>query len=139
MSFFTATRKTQFSESDAAGIIHFSQVAIYIEEVEHFFFQQEGYPIRLNEPDTYHWPRVYFEASYLHPILPLVEIQISLNPSRVGTTSITWDWVVKGEERDDPLASGKMKTICCKCHNGVVAPSTLPEPLKKKLTAGMTV
>jgi acyl-CoA thioesterase FadM len=134
MAYFIAQRQTQFAESDAAGIIHFSRLAVYVEEAEHLFFQKEGLPINLKNPESYRWPRVRYSANYLHPVFPMEMIQIELNPVRVGTSSITWQWEIWRQERSEQAAKGEMKSVCCKWSDGQILPHALPEGLRTKLT-----
>ena len=134
MPFFFIQRKTQLAESDAAGIIHFSNICRYVEEAEHLLLQKEGYAIDLSRPDALRWPRVRFSASYLRPILPLVTIQVELNPRRLGNSSVTWSWSIWNANRTEESARGDMKTVCCKWSGGQIQTHPLPEKLREKLS-----
>lgn len=134
MAFFTAYRKATFADSDAAGIIHFSRFAVYVEEAEHLFLQKEGFPLLPRNPEALRWPRIRFQAEYLRPVFPLEDIQIELNPHRVGTSSITWHWKIYRQGSFELSARGEMKTVCCKLDHGQTAPCPLPESLRNLLT-----
>ena len=137
MAFFISRRQAQFADSDAAGVIHFSRIAVYVEEAEHLFLQQQGYPIDLVSPEAFHWPRIKYSASYMRPIQPFESIKIELAPRRVGTSSITWRWLILKAEDDQEVAQGEMKTICCKLQDGSMKTHPLPEDLRRNLTSGM--
>jgi len=133
MATFQIDRLTQFSESDAAGIIHFSKVACYVEEAEHAFYAQAGYPIELQNAKSLRWPRVNYTANYSKPIFPFQKIRILLKPACVGTSSINWSWAIKDITTNDSLCSGEIKSVCCVMKKGIIAVSPLPDDLKKKL------
>jgi hypothetical protein len=42
---FTCTERVQFSDTDMAGIVHFSNFFRYMERVEHAFFRSLGFSI----------------------------------------------------------------------------------------------
>jgi len=137
MALFTTPRKTQFAESDAAGRIHFSQIPVYVEEAEHLFLEQEGYPIDLSSPSALRWPRVHFEATYHEGICPFSLLHILLTPAKVGTTSITWAWEVRNADQSHLVSNGEMKTVCCRVKDQKLFPTDLPPALKKRLLSGM--
>ena len=42
---FTTTRQVEFHETDAAGIMHFSNFFRYMETVEHGFYRSLGFSV----------------------------------------------------------------------------------------------
>ena len=42
---FKATRRVEFSDTDMAGIVHFSKFFQYMETVEHGFFRALGFSV----------------------------------------------------------------------------------------------
>lgn len=133
MSIFVSQRLTQFSESDAAGVIHFSNYAKYVEECEHMFLFKQGFAIQPGNLNSLLWPRLTFKAEYLRAIMPLEMIQVELDPARVGHSSITWSWAIWNSGRKEKMAQGEMKTVCCKAKGGKMHPIQLPEELRIKL------
>lgn len=133
MALFTYSRIPQFSETDAAGIIHFSRIACYVEEAEHAFLHQAGFPLDLRLTGGYHWPRVNFNASYFAPVYPFFPLQVDLNVKILGRCSVTWQWAVFDSRHAKVLCKGEMKTVCCQQHEGKLAVCPLPEKLREKL------
>ncbi len=134
MPSFHYDRLTQFAESDAAGIIHFSCLARYVEEAEHAFLSNAGFPIAIHDPRSLRWPRVSFKANYIRPFLPFQQIRVILNPIYVGRSSINWKWSMLLSKSSDVSCEGEMKVVCCVLKAGKLDASPLPPALKKKLT-----
>ncbi|MGY8650976.1 MAG: acyl-CoA thioesterase, partial [Verrucomicrobiia bacterium] len=55
---FIITRRVEFSETDAAGIVHFANFYRYMEYAEHAFFRSLGRSIVDLDLDI-GWPRVH--------------------------------------------------------------------------------
>ena len=66
---FKVVRRVEFSETDMAGIMHFSNFFRFMETAEHGFFRSLGLAI-IN--DKAHpgigWPRVRAECDYKAPL-----------------------------------------------------------------------
>jgi acyl-CoA thioester hydrolase len=133
MAIFYYPRLTQFSESDAAGIIHFSKIACYAEEAEHACLRQAGFPVKIFNPTAYRWPRVNFHANYILPIPPLFPVEVQLQPRALGRSSITWQWSIFDTKHETVFCKGEMKSVCCLLQDGKLCTCPLPEKLRKKL------
>ena len=59
---FTITRRVEFSETDAGGIVHFTNFFRYMEYAEHAFFRSLGRSIADAELDI-GWPRTVFPVN----------------------------------------------------------------------------
>jgi len=66
---FKLQRRVEFSETDAAGIVHFSNFFRYMESVEHAFFRSLGRSVmwQSHEPPL-GFPRVHAECDYQSPL-----------------------------------------------------------------------
>ena len=126
-------RTAQFAESDAAGVIHFSWYARYVEEAEHYALAQIGYPLQLTEPGGFLWPRLDFSAHYARALLPMEAFRVELSLVRAGRSSLTWGWTIKREGEEEKLAYGEMKTVCCVARKGKMESIELPPELRRKL------
>jgi acyl-CoA thioester hydrolase len=133
LAFFSYNRVAQFSDSDAAGIIHFSRIACFVEEAEHSFLERAGYPIQIQNPDAYRWPRVAYKATFHLPVLPFETLRIELYPGHVGNSSILWKWTVWKKNFSDPVIVGEMKTVCCLQSGGQIEKASLPDDLRALL------
>lgn len=112
---FVHTRRVNFSDTDMAGIVHFSNYYRYMEEAEHAFFRSLGLSIMYPMADDVMvgWPRVSSQCNYEAPARYDDLVDIHVNIERVGVKSVTYQMnLFVGEKR---IARGRMKTACCLC------------------------
>src|SRR5258707_11012424 len=88
---FTYSRRVQFSDTDMAGIVHFSNFYRFMEEAEHEMFRSLGFKIVENQPDgsVVGWPRVRASCSFEAPAGYDELIDIDITVARVGVKSLT--------------------------------------------------
>lgn len=118
----------RFSDSDAAGLLHFSRLLCYVEVAEHAALAELGAPVNLRAENALHWPRVSLNAAYLAPVFPQQEISVQLTLERAGRSSLSWAWEVLGG--GEVLARGSLKTVCCRSEEGRLVPVELPDSIK---------
>jgi acyl-CoA thioesterase FadM len=82
-------RAITFAETDAAGVAHFSRLAVIAEEAIHTRLKQLGIPVI--DPNTA-WPIVSLHIDYTAPLKFGDTVQLHLHPPKTGTTSITWNF-----------------------------------------------
>lgn len=133
MASFYYDRLPQFAESDAAGIIHFSNIARYVEEAEHAFLRNAGFPVMVHDPRSLRWPRVIYTANYARAFLPFQKIRVILHPLHVGRSSINWKWSISSPQSEEVFCDGEMKVVCCILKGGKLESCFLPKPLRAKL------
>ncbi|MGC4089169.1 MAG: hotdog domain-containing protein [Polyangiaceae bacterium] len=82
MAPFHTTRRVEFHDTDMAGIIHFSNYYLYMEQAEHELFRSLGLKIHGQFPDgtTYGWPPVATSASFHAPARyeDLLDVRLSI-------------------------------------------------------------
>ena len=115
---FTTTRRVEFADTDMAGIIHFSNFYLYMEQAEHAFYRSLGLQIMDPQPDgsVIGWPRVSSKCRFLAPAMhdDLLEVRVSV--VRRGVKSLTFRFEFwRGEVH---IASGETKTVCCRLRHG---------------------
>ena len=112
---FKFVRTVEFSETDMAGIVHFSNYCKYMEAAEHRFFRSIGYSIVADQTDPrIGWPRVHVEFDYKKPLRFEDEIEIHLLVARLRSKSITYKFrfnKINGEKRE-LAATGEMTAVC---------------------------
>lgn len=111
---FVYERRVNFAETDAAGIVHFSNYYRYMEEAEHAYFRFLGLKIVEGTPEegVLGWPRVSAQCQYVGPAIYNDVLHIHVNLERVGYKSLTWEMTIyRGEKM---LSLGRMKTACCR-------------------------
>ncbi|MFO0425506.1 MAG: acyl-CoA thioesterase [Planctomyces sp.] len=117
-SSYQMTRVVEFCETDMAGIAHFSNFYIWMEQAEHQFFRSCGLSIVRHEPDgsTIGWPRVSAQCRFESPARYEDLLDIQLTVQRIGTRSLTFDFVFRCGDR--VIARGMLKTVCCRVFPG---------------------
>lgn len=104
-------RKIKFSETDAAGVVHFTVFPGMVEEAEHdYFFLRGVKPFEAGRG----WPRVGFSIRYAAPCYFGEVLQIRLGDFEIKRSSLRYgffgDKAGRGQERVE-VFSGEM-TIC---------------------------
>src|SRR4051795_12288466 len=88
---FKAVRRVEFSETDMAGIVHFSNFFRYMETAEHGFFRSLGFSVVMNQTDPpVGWPRVNAECEYRQPLRFEDEVEIHLLVSEKKSKSLSY-------------------------------------------------
>ncbi len=112
---FRVTRRVEFSETDMAGIMHFSNFFKFMETAEHGFFRSMGLSVVLsrNGLDVC-LPRVHAECDYLAPLRFEDEVQVHLLVEKKGSRSITSRFHFLRVNGREPqlVAHGKVTVVC---------------------------
>ena len=140
---FTITHRVQFSETDMAGVVHFSNYFRWMEEVEHAFFRALGLSVSMRHEGTeIGWPRVSASCEYLAPARFEDEVELRLWVTKIGRSSLTYE--VEFFCREQRLARGRISSVCCKlgpageaATGSVKGMESMPIPtdLREKLTS----
>ncbi len=113
---FTFTRRVEFSETDMAGIVHYSNFFRYMEAAEHAFFRSLGYSVvgRPGAPDV-GWPRVHASCDYHRPLRFEDEVEIRLRVVEKRSKALTYAFTFRragpGEAMMD-VARGRLTVVC---------------------------
>src|SRR5206468_2544686 len=75
---YKLVRRVEFSETDMAGIGHFSNFFRYMEAAEHGFFRSLGMSIVVKVEPPIGWPRVHAQCDFKHPLRFEDEVEIHL-------------------------------------------------------------
>ena len=120
---FLTTRRVEFSDTDAAGIMHFAAFFRMMEQAEHDLLRSVGLSVvTADAASTISWPRVHahcdFESAARFEDLLEIEVRVV----RLGTKSVTYAHRFLKDGRQ--LASGEITSVCCRMRDH--AP---PEPI----------
>lgn len=129
---FSITRRVQFSETDLAGIMHFSNFFKMMEEVEHAFFRSVGLSVSMQHDDIHiGWPRVSASCEFLGPAKFEDEIELRMQVGRVGDKSFTYEveFLVQGTR----IALGKTTSVCCDVGSQDMRSINIPPAIRQKL------
>lgn len=124
---FVTRRRVEFSDTDMAGIVHFSAFYRYMEQAEHEFFRALGLSIMEQRPDgsVIGWPRVSASCTFEAPARFEDLLDVHLTVERKGVKSLTILYEFRNGERR--IAHGRMKTACCICrHNAPLESIPIP-------------
>ena len=97
-----------FGDTDASGWMHFPNIFRYFEEAEHAFLRSRD--VLVFDRAQGGWPRVKVSCDYKRPLLTGDRIEVLLGVSRVGTSSVTWDFEVI-TSTGDLAAFGSVTTV----------------------------
>src|SRR5688500_1981408 len=88
---FKITRRVEFSDTDMAGIVHYSNFFRYMETAEHAFFRTLGYSIVTKQVDPpVGWPRVRAECEYKSPLRFEDEVEVHMLVAEKKSKSLTY-------------------------------------------------
>ena len=121
---FVTTRRVEFSDTDAAGIVHFVAFFRMMEQAEHDLLRSVGLSVVAgDDAGTISWPRVNasceFEAAARFEDLLEIEVRIA----RLGNKSVTYAHRIS--RAGQPLAAGEITSVCCRLRAGQP-----PEPIQ---------
>jgi acyl-CoA thioester hydrolase len=112
---FAITRRVEFHETDAAGLMHFSNFYRWMEVCEHEWFRALKIPMMTVTPEGVRlgWPRRETTCSFLRPLRCGDVVRITGSIAELGTTHATYDFVFEKDRagRWTEVARGRMTTV----------------------------
>jgi acyl-CoA thioester hydrolase len=131
---FHYRRRVQFSETDLAGIAHFSAYFRFMEEAEHALWRAAGLSIGAAEK-TGGWPRVSAAFDYKSPLRFEDEFDVIVSIAEMTRRSIRYGFTI---HRGDVLVgTGTMTAVCTKKENGQLQAIDLPTEVVEGLRAAV--
>ena len=136
---FLSTRKVEFSETDMAGLVHFSNYFRYMETAERDFFESLNLPLITTHPDPLQgWPRVRAECKFMAPLRFGDTVKIHLAVKAVKLRSIDYQFRIYREQADGPCVQagkGHLSTLFTELTNdGSLASLELSECIRTAIT-----
>jgi acyl-CoA thioester hydrolase len=134
---FKAIRRVEFSDTDMAGIMHFSNFFRFMETAEHAFFRSLGLSIApgRSAPDI-GWPRVHAECDYSSPLFfeDEVEIHLLVREKRSKSLSYLFKFTKLNESPQTEVARGILTVVCVKHQPGEkMRACSIPHSLADKI------
>ena len=130
---FTTTRRVEFSETDAGGIVHFTNFFRYMEYAEHAFFRSLGHSI-VNPTLGVGWPRVHCNCDYKKPLKFEDEMEIHLLVSAKTSKSITYQFQFSTGGTE--VARGGFTIVCVrKTEAGGMKAASIPPEIANLIEA----
>ncbi len=136
---FEITERVQFSDTDMAGIVHFSNFYRYMERAEHGFFRSLGLSV-IDPPEhggeRVGWPRVHASCDFFLPLKFEDEVRIELLVEEVRSKVIRY--LFRFWRMDGALAAeGRVTAACVRKDptTGKMKAVSIPERIHKHLEA----
>ena len=112
---FRLTRQVEFSETDMAGLMHFSNFFRFMEAAEHAFFRSLGYSIHTTGfAEPIGWPRVHADCDFRYPLRfeDIVEIRLLVREKREKSLVYAFTFHKLNEEPVREVARGSLAVAC---------------------------
>ena len=136
---FEITERVQFSDTDMAGIVHFSNFYRYMERAEHAFFRSLAMSIvdpAEHGSERVGWPRVHASCDFFAPLRFEDEVRIELLVEEVRSKVIRYlfrFWRMDGEL----AAEGRVTAACVRkdLESGKMKAVSIPERIRSQIEA----
>jgi 4-hydroxybenzoyl-CoA thioesterase/acyl-CoA thioester hydrolase len=132
---FVTTRRVEFSDTDAAGIMHFAAFFRMMEQAEHELLRSLGLSVVMHDATgKISWPRVNAKCDFQSAARFEELLEIEVRIARLGKSSVTYSHrFLRGGEQ---LATGEITAVCCRIREGKLPKSiAVPASMVKKLKA----
>jgi 4-hydroxybenzoyl-CoA thioesterase/acyl-CoA thioester hydrolase len=110
---FLTTRRVEFSDTDAAGIMHFVAFFRMMEQAEHDLLRSLGLGVIMHDAEgQLSWPRVAARCDFQAAARFEEVLEIEVRIARLGERSVTYAHRFLREGQ--LLASGEITAVCCR-------------------------
>ena len=134
---FKARRRVEFSDTDMAGIMHFSNFFRFMETAEHGFFRSLGFSIvdRERQPRV-GWPRVHASCDYHKPLRFEDEVEIHLLVVEKRSKALTYQIRFRrlGGAAPEEVARARLTVVCVsQAADGTMRARAIPDEIAAKI------
>lgn len=121
------SRRVEFADTDAAGVVHFSRLLCFVEEAEHDWMRT----LSLDPfPPGEGWPRIGAEVRYLAPAHFQDVLQVGLSGLVPRQRGLNYDFCVTRESDGMAICRGTMQVVHVRITpDGTFEPIPLPPVL----------
>lgn len=134
---FRLKKRVEFSETDMAGIVHYSNFFRYMEHAEHAFYRSLGFSVvDTSRQPPIGWPRVHAECDYKRPLRFEDEFTVHLVVEKRSEKSMTlgFRFLKEDQGQEIEVASGRLVVACVtRDASGVMRGVPIPEDLAAQL------
>jgi YbgC/YbaW family acyl-CoA thioester hydrolase len=128
---YTLRRRVHFYETDAAGIVHFSNFFRYMEEAEHALWREAGLSIT-NRKAGVGFPRIATSFEYHRPLR--IEDEFDVCIKVVGKSEKTMRYQCVLTKGDEPIATGSLTIVCVTIVDGQMKAIPIPPDIASRFT-----
>jgi acyl-CoA thioester hydrolase len=109
-------REVEFSDTDMAGIVHFTAFFRFMEAAEHSFFRSLGLSIHTVHPEPLGWPRVHADCDFRYPLRFEDSVEVRLLVREKREKSLVYSFIFRklNEEPQREVARGTLAVACVK-------------------------
>ena len=132
---FKVQRRVEFSETDMAGIMHYSNFFRFMETAEHAFYRSLGHSVVMKDVDPpLGWPRVHAECDYFKPLRfeDLVEVHMLVKEKKSKALTYVFRFY-KLNGATEEVARGALTVVCVAHVNGAMRAVEMPKELADKI------
>jgi YbgC/YbaW family acyl-CoA thioester hydrolase len=132
---FKIQRRVEFSETDMAGIMHYSNFFRFMETAEHAFYRSLGYSVVMAHFDPpLGWPRVHAECDYFKPLRfeDLVEVHLLVKEKKSKSLTYVFRFYKLNGTREE-VARGSLTVVCVAHKDGTMRATDMPKELADKI------
>lgn len=135
---FEFQRRVEFSETDMAGIMHFSNFYRFMESAEHAFFRSLDHGVHETvNGETVGWPRVQSSCDFFRPVRfeDTVTIRLTIEEIRRRSVRYVYTFLLGDDDEAAVVATGRMTTACVRLDRdiGKIESINIPDELRAKL------
>jgi acyl-CoA thioester hydrolase len=133
---FKITRRVEFSDTDMAGIVHYSNFFRYMEAAEHAFFRSLGFSVVTRQVDPpVGWPRVHASCDYQQPLQFEDEFEVHMLVSEKKSKSLSYLFRFRKLNGGAPveIARGKLTVVCVTHQRGTMRAAAIPKEIAEQI------
>ena len=116
VSEFVLHRRVTFPETDASGIVHFTNFFKYVEEAEHAMWRSVGLTISERQQSGVGWPRVAASFEFKRPLRFEDEFDVHIRVAE--KTKKTFRYAAELRKDGEVIAVGSLTIICVRREPG---------------------
>ncbi len=120
-------KRVEFSETDMAGIVHYSNFFRYMEACEHAFFRSLGLSIAPGGADAVGWPRVRADCDYKKPLRFEDVVTVELLVREKREKSLVYSFRFRNAAGEE-VARGSLAVACIRKDPATGAMRAVPIP-----------
>ena len=124
-------RRVLFSETDAAGIVHFANYFRYFEDAEHALWRAAGLSIH-PEQSSIGWPRVSASCDYHRPLRFEQEFEVTVRIAEIARRTIRYEGSITCD--GERVATATWKIACVmNLPDGTMKSAEIPATVAERL------
>jgi YbgC/YbaW family acyl-CoA thioester hydrolase len=128
---FLVRRRVAFSETDAAGIVHFANYFRYFEDAEHALWREAGLSIH-PEVSAIGWPRVAAACEFHRPLRFEQEFEIAVTIAEISKRAIRYAGAITRD--GERVASATWRIACiARQPDGSMRSTEIPADILERL------